>query len=301
MRALYILSDSRSGSTLLQYLLSLQKEIVALGEVRRLEQFVDCGGKCACGRPVNECPFWREIASRVGKPLEEIKTFLPLRLYRRRFGQVISWTALKLGLEVPARRLLAYERLVVADCLSIYRAAAELTGSHCVVDSSKVPSQFLHLYMGDKTLVQPIFLARDGRGVTCSKLQRSRQRGNKPLVAEQAARQWHDVNRAILTIQKVLPTSQRNFVHYEELCKRPPEILQGLLTQAGLRTQSIDLGSLAIESHHLGGSPHFRDSVPDRIELDEKWKTESSEETLATFEKLAGPLNRRLGYIYEPR
>lgn len=291
IKALYIVSDSRSGSTLLQHLLALQKGVVALGEVYRLGELGRDGKTCACGRPVDRCPFWTQVLHGVGQPLSDLRTSPSYRLLRRRFSQVIGWSALKFGLEPLARGLLGNEQRFAANCLAIYEAASKMTGNQIVVDASKVPSHLLYLYLEGKELLHPIFLIRDGRAVVWSKMKRA------GITATQASKGWLNVCRMMFALHKILPDSGSVFVSYEELCMNPGHVLERILNPVNVSVESVDLGSLPSERHDLGGSPRFRGKNPDKIELDERWRSEMPEEVLLTFEKIAGPMNRKLGYV----
>jgi hypothetical protein len=57
----YIASDARSGSTLLDQLLGGHPAAVSVGELCRLSDFVRRGDRCTCGEPVHECPFWAPV------------------------------------------------------------------------------------------------------------------------------------------------------------------------------------------------------------------------------------------------
>lgn len=65
---IYILSDERSGSTALDYVLSTHPDLMTVGELRLLNHFYNKKGKsrlakwrCTCGVNVSECPFWDEV------------------------------------------------------------------------------------------------------------------------------------------------------------------------------------------------------------------------------------------------
>ncbi|MDP9439605.1 MAG: sulfotransferase [Actinomycetota bacterium] len=296
MRTLCIVGDSRSGSTLLQHLLALQDGVVALGEVRRLQQMAATGAPpCACGRPVAQCPFWTRVASLVGSPPNRIETTPSLGPLRRRVAGVAGWAALRLGLEGTTRGLLHTERRAATNCLALHRAATELTSDQVVVDASKVPSHFLHLRMEGGESVRPVLLVRDGRAVVWSKMHRRIQKG-KAHDAATLTRQWLNVSRIMLALQKSVPGPEGTFVYYEELCKDSRRMLEDILAPLGVAVRTTDLRSVSAERHDLGGSPRFRESLPERIELDERWRTEMPKEVLATFERIGGRMNRRLGY-----
>src|SRR5687767_4516892 len=80
--ALFVLSDVRSGSTLLDQCLGAHPKIVSLGELHWLPAYVlrDRGIYdpahplvCMCGVPVRECPFWTAVATSLGRPLESLE------------------------------------------------------------------------------------------------------------------------------------------------------------------------------------------------------------------------------------
>ena len=65
---IYIISDKRSGSTLLDYLLSCHPDVTPLGELRLLfghYHKIRAGARwnwnCSCGQPVASCGFWTKI------------------------------------------------------------------------------------------------------------------------------------------------------------------------------------------------------------------------------------------------
>ena len=289
MRALYVVGDSRSGSTLLQHLLSLQEGVVALGEVRRLGHSMGTGRPCACGRPVEVCPFWTKVSLWLRTPLKDLPTLAALPARRRRLDQAADWAALATGLASPRRLVSRETKQAVGNTLRIYRAAADRTGGRVVVDSSKVPSQLLHLRAEAPGIVRPIFLVRDGRAIAFSKLRRRTDH-----TAELVARQFLNVSRWMLALKRVIPGS--SFVRYEDLCRDPAAVLQGILDPLGVPVRTTDLSRLPPERHDLGGSPRFKGGGAGEVTLDERWRTEMKTEDLAVFGRVAGKMNRRLGY-----
>ena len=71
-KLIYILGSQRSGTTALEYILSTNPNLFALGEVRLLDDFIAnipklkvSLGRCTCGISLNECTFWSKILNRV--------------------------------------------------------------------------------------------------------------------------------------------------------------------------------------------------------------------------------------------
>src|SRR5688572_23122049 len=80
--AVFVLSDVRSGSTLLDQCLGAHPKFVSLGEVHWLRAYVtedrsiydpDHPLVCSCGLRVPDCPFWASVSDRMGRPLESLQ------------------------------------------------------------------------------------------------------------------------------------------------------------------------------------------------------------------------------------
>lgn len=290
METLYIVGDSRSGSTLLQHLLAQRPGVIALGEVRRLQSLFMENALCSCGRPLCQCPFWLGIQSKLHEPLDELRTRPDLPAWRRRYGQVSAMAAMKLG-SVPEKGLLSRERTVATCCLEIYRAASDLTGADVLVDSSKVPEQFLYLRLLAGGLVKPIFLLRDGRAVVWSKLKRY-----PDLSFSRLCWQWRNLALMTLVLRRLLPPDEREFLRYEDLCRSPHQVLRGLTKRLAIPEPAAGSTSSTSDRHDLGGSPSFEGKSEFTVRLDDRWRTEMTSKHLETFDRIAGPLNRKLGY-----
>ena len=65
---IYIISDRRSGSTLLENILSKSIEIVSIGELAMLKGHIEKNGpgdlwnwNCSCGKTIMQCEFWSKV------------------------------------------------------------------------------------------------------------------------------------------------------------------------------------------------------------------------------------------------
>ena len=162
----YIVCDSRSGSTLLENLLSKSDQIVSLGELHRLKSFMNEEGvnstkrwDCGCGEPVKSCTFWNDIINDAGiKSPSELETMV----YNSGGGFY------KLSLNRKFKKTENKNVISVVD--RIYEAVMVKKGTKVLVDSSKLPSQgyWISKYSGHD--VRFIFLRREIGGVVLSKL-----------------------------------------------------------------------------------------------------------------------------------
>ena len=75
----YVLSETRSGSTLLDQLLGAHSQVVSVGELLWLTAYVRKDRRlydpvhplvCACGQAVLDCPFWINVQDAANRPLD---------------------------------------------------------------------------------------------------------------------------------------------------------------------------------------------------------------------------------------
>ena len=57
-KLVYIGGYGRSGSTLLEYLMTARPDVIACGETVGTFRKQKPGRTCSCGRPGSECPIW---------------------------------------------------------------------------------------------------------------------------------------------------------------------------------------------------------------------------------------------------
>ena len=79
---IYISSDNRSGSTLLDQLLASHPQVITVGEICHLNAYATQDRTqydpahplvCTCGSPVTECEVWTSAARIIDRPLESIQ------------------------------------------------------------------------------------------------------------------------------------------------------------------------------------------------------------------------------------
>src|SRR5215210_5840531 len=65
---IYVISDRRSGSTLLENILSKSPEVISVGELAMLKGHILKQGpgerwnwNCSCGQQITQCTFWAPV------------------------------------------------------------------------------------------------------------------------------------------------------------------------------------------------------------------------------------------------
>lgn len=164
--ALYVGGSGRSGSTLLECLLSRLPGVVALGEVGHLwQRGLLNDERCACRENFSACPFWTRVGQMAfgGWSNVDVEEVLTLRHAVDRQRRMLQSGRRRPPAEVTARlvRYAGYYR-------AIYQAASQVAGASVVVDSSKVAPTALALSHDRRLDLRVMHIVRDSRGVAYS-------------------------------------------------------------------------------------------------------------------------------------
>jgi hypothetical protein len=211
----------------------------------------------------------------------------PKNRLHQRYEEAAGILSLALGTTSLGRALLPHGRLIADNVGRLLLSAAASGNFGAVVDGSKEPGHLVYLMHQQHIRVRPIFCVRDGRATVHSKMKRGK------ISAEAATVHWRNVIRAMLWLRRLIGTKQSDWVVYEEMCLAPTTTVERIVGNAGLPQASLDWSSLASQ-HYIGGTPNFSMA---RIEIDQRWRGEMAASDLAIFDRIAGKLNRSLGYV----
>lgn len=304
--ALFILSDVRSGSTLLDQCLGAHPSVVSLGEVHWLRAYVtedrsaydpDHPLVCSCGVRVAACPFWTAVAARIGRPLESLYLRSDARPSgnRRKGGRGKQDRVSRLLRTVPfLSRLDVVRRRFGADTLArdlvaLYDAVADVTGCRICVDSSKSPFRFRALHSVEPLHTRALVLARDYRGVVHSRMKRGQ-------TLRAAALGWKRKMHEIDVLTRDLPPDGVFVLRYEALCESPRRELERICAFLGLEFSEAMLSRPTTDVHHIGGSPSKFDRSLTNIVLDRSYENRFSGAELDRIRRLVGPAAAKWGY-----
>jgi hypothetical protein len=283
-----------------------------LGDVERY--------RCSCRQEIRACPFWlnvkRAMARRgwafdiadAGTDLGSGATAYVRRLIRplHRGPTLERVRDAALALSPTWRRQLP--RIQALNAALVESICAE-TGTHVLVDSSKIGLRLKYLLRNPALDVKVIRLIRDGRGVALTYTDPAmfadardpRLRGggtgasreSERLSLARAAREWRRSNAEAESIVAQLDPSRWTEVRYETLCRAPEATIRRLFAFMGVEPSASwppDGGE-----HHILGNGMRLDSSVD-VRLDDRWRSTLSPRDLEVFDSVAGELNRRLGY-----
>lgn len=291
---IYILSDVRSGSTVLDLLLGKHPQIVSVGELQFLKEFFQNREKCTCGEPMPDCEFWKKIAERLQTQNFEIQDSTSLLDLPSGFWQKI-WFNLNLHFGKRAAVENQINRPIIQYNWSVIDTIAEEMQVKYVLESSKIPerAKYYSLFAGERN-IKFIFLIRDGRGVSFSKMRRN------GYSAFRSAASWFLVNTNLILFRLSLPASQKLSIRYEDLCQKPNRELGKILRFLNLERPADLLHAPVLKAHNVGGSPHrFHQKENFQLREDRRWQTEMRQFDLLTVSTLTFVINFFSGYIFK--
>lgn len=305
MKILYICSDNRSGSTLLDNLLAANSDVVSVGEIIHLDAYLaadralynpDQPLVCSCGAPVLECPFWTAVSFKAGRPLTSFRIDPQDALLGGR-GPAWFKKRVQRGLRSHFFGLNRFKavRSMTGGCrdasesFELFEAIALATGKRCIVDNSKDPLRALNLWFERPDAIKVILLTRDYRAVVHSKMKR-----NAPF--ERAVNSWGLRLREMEALSRMLPPETTTRLKYEDLCQDTESVMRKLCQFVDISFSPAMLSRSITAQHHLGGSPSKFDTERSSVTLDTSYRTAFSDEQLAHMRSLVGREAGRWGY-----
>lgn len=279
-KIIYIVSDVRSGSTLLENILSHSPNIISVGELHHLDSHINRGkwGKswnwsCSCGKSIEECIFWTKVLSNLKThKINKIKntSITPKKSKYNYFDFIASpkYNPIK-------------NRKVLNIINTIYSAIFEEINTSVIVDSSKNPLQGLAIYQNSGINVKIIYLKRDIRAVTFSKAkwEKKIEGKHRNLYKLLISSKLYDVR-----LKKCLKKINKDDViriTYKELSQSPQVAVDKIINKFELQRFIVPKYMDCENNHSIGGTPtRFNKS---KIQYDDKWKEQSKKKPILNF------------------
>jgi hypothetical protein len=295
-RVLFIGGLGRSGSTLLELLLTGVPGMVPVGEVRHLwTRGLRDDDRCACGARFSACPFWTAVGDHSFGGWANVDVDRTITLARRvdRHRQLLSTG--------PAWR----ERSDALRCYGemleqLFAGILAVSGGEVVIDSSKDPPHGFVLRRTPGIDLRVVHLVRDSRGVADSwakAVSRPDAVGGPAMMTRLApwrtAMMWLDTNMLVEGLGRGGVRSAR--LRYEDIATYPDDAVRCVADLAGLDAPGeIDLQPR--EHHALGGNPVRFDRAPLSVTLDDRWRGTMATGDRRVVTTLTAALLRRYGY-----
>lgn len=300
---IYIVSCQRSGSTLLDLMLSQHSKIQGVGEVAKLFDYASNDKLCTCGKSVLECEFWSQVTERFKEKINykwgvflEEKYDLLMRIDNYSFlkSNVEKLLLLKSNNKIVKQlwKTLFSDHVNACKMSEFwYDSILRTSGKAFLLDSSKDIRRMMVLSTLKESDFYIIYLVRDGRGVVNSLMKRLN------LSVQAASKMWLQKNQQIqLALKLVAHKHPVKFLKYEDLCTNPNLVMKGIAEFLNLDYEVAMTQLEKSASHNIGGSPTRLDKSINRVEQNLAWKKALNNQDLATIENIAGKLNKSLGY-----
>lgn len=304
-RNVFVCSAGHSGSTLLDMMLGSHSTAESVGELIHLPMDMALNNDCACGSAMRDCILWPEVMRRmgvdpIGDPyalnlgyaIAKVGDSKRTSLLHRAFTRpriAMKYYQLRYGLSFLDALTPGFTQ-GISNTLAVYDHVRMLTDKSVIVDSTKHYVRATSIYLAQPTTTRIVLLVRDGRGVFYSGLKRGFGR-------DYSLRAWNNhYKRALELLDRHVPESHRILVHYEDMVTQTERTLSKLCGFLGMDFEPSMLDFRAVTHHNVNGND-MKFTSTSELRLDEIWKTKMELADQKYFERHAGALNRRLGYV----
>lgn len=304
-RNVFICSAGHSGSTLLDMMLGSHSTSESVGELIHLPMDMALDNGCACGSAMRDCSLWPAVMRRMGVDPVGDPYALNLGYAIAKVGDTKRTSLLHRMLTRPKIAMKYYQLRYdlsfldaltpgfthgISNTLSVYDQVRSLTGKSVIVDSTKHYVRAASLYLAQPEKTRVVVLVRDGRGVFYSGLKRGFGR-------DYSLRAWHNhYKRALELLDRHVLETHRTLVHYEDMVTNTEQTISKLCDFLDMDFEPSMLDFRAVTHHNVNGND-MKFTSTSELRLDEIWKTKLKPADRDYFERHAGALNRRLGYV----
>ena len=300
---IYILSNGRSGTTLLDLLLGAHPCIWTLGEAQILPwELRNPRVPCGCGNPIPESEFWSELLDDI--PTSTTGYHIGYFRNEQQVGKVLRWELLP---DIARGRVSSrwvdavdeYGAKNAAYFRVVHEAAEARRGDKVqwLVDASKDPYRLFWLQQSGRFDIRVIHLIKDPRALVYSMA-----RDWLPYGANKVIRftlRWIIENAlmARLTRTSFVPSHVRR-LKYEKLASRPEEALADLGEWIGVDYPSKLVHDFReYENFAISGNMMRWRETDDEIRLDERWKSDFPLPYVEFVNIVTRPFRAYCGYV----
>lgn len=267
MKIVYIMGDGRSGSTLLDSILSNLSESISVGECNRFwVRYYEGKTRCGCGEHMQQCTLWSEVHQRLEKRLHNYNP----EAFQRQVKEIQLYKNYKqLSNLINSPDWQDFTTVVK----EYYSLIAEITGKRIIIDSSKGVSWAYVLQSLDFADVRILHLERKLQAVANSWKKDIRLPEYIEVEEWMPKRSNRQIIKTWLKIKVMAKSINRNgsylYLSYEELCKRPEFWLQKV---AYFVEEKLNVASLIAKPNHaIGGNP-MRSNLANEISIERPTK-----------------------------
>jgi hypothetical protein len=300
-KILYIAGYSRSGSTILDIILSSHPQIFGTGELGYLfDDWIAGTRLCTCEQKHANCVFWKNLKLPDGINFKEAQQIVRQIETRKNLKFLVSN---KFHHEIVEK----YRLIQTA----LYNYIFETSGKEIIVDSSKssrdMAGRFYALHTFTNFDVYVIHLVKNGLRIIESYVKKGRNWAiegyvkNDHFLAARSSVGWLLANKIAYDLGEKLPKGKYLQLRYEDLIYDPPKILNkiGEFINENLAEviNNVKESKSFTAKHNVGGNRlRLEKEIKFNPSIDNEKKISLSFKDRLTFKLIAGKLNRRFGY-----
>lgn len=254
---LYIMGAGRSGTTILEVVLTGNTGVAGVGEVTHLfkDGYIN-NDVCACGVRTSECTVWRRVRDRCAWTDRDVVEIA--RLFRKMDWHSGFWSAWRGSQDAPA--FLRYE----AVNRSLFSSVAEIHKPSVIVDSSKYGARALNLLRVFGPRLRVLCITRSPEGLLTSfrKSGSDHSDEQKPKSHVALIAYYFFVLISMRLVQRRLG-SQGYAIRYEDMVSKPDDVLIGIQNWLGVdltESRNRIAGKLPFTGGHIVTGNRLRKS-----------------------------------------
>ena len=287
---IYVMADVRSGSTLLENILSKSPETVSVGELALLKGHILHKGpgikwnwNCSCGLTVAECPFWNNALKNIDVSAADFNISVQWNYKSNKIltGSFFPFILKNALLQINERKI---NQSTIAALTAIYKNIFQYTGKRFIIDSSKDPVQAYMLYLNKPADfdVKIIGLTRDLRAIAASKRKWSianKKQHQKSLGKFISNSLFY--KRICTIISGLVKPEDSLTISYEQLATDTQNQLNTIFAKTGMQPYKAPEYMYVEDDHTIAGTPQRFEKKP--IVYDNTWKQAYNKKPLLSF------------------
>lgn len=265
------MSDVRSGSTLLENILSNSPDIVSVGELHHLVSYLNKGKrgrgvnwKCSCGSEFYDCDFWSKVLKNLKKQGRNKIEKTAVTKNRRGLKYVTRMKSVEFAGNME----------IIDTVDAVYESIFEVSGKNFIVDSSKDEVQLAALLKYSRFNIKVIFQKRDIRAVVLSKLKwQQKFKKKKVNIFKQllATKIKHNIQKK--TFNNLVKDGDGLKLEYKNLANDVPAALTKIINFTGINNFQVPNYMEMHNNHSVGGTPNREKRL---IRYDDSWKKKAA-------------------------
>lgn len=257
IKIIYISGIGRSGSTLLDLLISTSNDVFSVGEIYKFNEMINENVCCSCGEIFNECSFWSNFKTKDYNLVNRynLKDYLSTILF------LLNPLSKNLKFKEKSNNFEIFNEINKRRNVETY-----------ILDSSKDLVRLIELSQDERFDVYNISVFRDGRAVANSFNSKTQSHGKNYFLS---LLKWIFVNIALIKFQKKSNIKSLN-VSYDKFCENPMYYLKEIEKFVGIDIPSnyIEIAK-NMDYHNIGGNRlRLKENRAklEAIKIDNKWQ-----------------------------